>query len=405
MRALFLSYDGALDPLGRSQVIPYLEGLSERGVVFDLISYEKATWWKNLDARKAMNERLMASAIRWHPLPYHTWPSAPATAFDLFAGLRLALRLSLERSWDLVHARSYPCSLIAQQLRRSLGLPFIFDMRGLYAEERIDGGIWPENGLLYTLTKRLETSFLRDAAGVVTLTQASLPLLSEMMVNACSKASVRVIPTAVDLGHFRPHLKEPGKPFVLAYFGSLGTWYLLEEMLVLGKEVLAQIPEARLLFVVNGEQERLERLARRKGVFPSHLEIRSVTHDEVPAVLQEASATFFLIKPAPSKVFSVATKFGESLAMGLPVIVNRGVGDSAAVVESDGVGVVVEGFTPADFMAAAKQMRSLISRGDIALRCRRTAESRYDLGKAVDQYESLYREITEKPARNRDGNP
>jgi len=38
---LYLSYDGMTDPLGQSQVIPYLEGLSQEGYRFTLISFEK----------------------------------------------------------------------------------------------------------------------------------------------------------------------------------------------------------------------------------------------------------------------------------------------------------------------------------------------------------------------------
>ena len=41
MRALYISYDGMTDPLGRSQVLPYLQGLSERGHEITLLSCEK----------------------------------------------------------------------------------------------------------------------------------------------------------------------------------------------------------------------------------------------------------------------------------------------------------------------------------------------------------------------------
>lgn len=41
MHALYVSYDGALDPLGRSQVVPYLEGLAARGWSHDLVTFEK----------------------------------------------------------------------------------------------------------------------------------------------------------------------------------------------------------------------------------------------------------------------------------------------------------------------------------------------------------------------------
>ena len=38
-RALFLSYDGMTDPLGPSQVLPYLVGLAARGHRITLISF------------------------------------------------------------------------------------------------------------------------------------------------------------------------------------------------------------------------------------------------------------------------------------------------------------------------------------------------------------------------------
>ena len=41
-RVLFISYNGMLDPLGQSQVIPYLRELAKRGVRFTLLSFERA---------------------------------------------------------------------------------------------------------------------------------------------------------------------------------------------------------------------------------------------------------------------------------------------------------------------------------------------------------------------------
>jgi hypothetical protein len=40
-RVLYISYNGMLDPLGQSQVIPYLRELSRLGVSFTLLSYER----------------------------------------------------------------------------------------------------------------------------------------------------------------------------------------------------------------------------------------------------------------------------------------------------------------------------------------------------------------------------
>ena len=41
-RVLFISYNGMLEPLGQTQVLPYLRELAKRGVKFTLLSFEKS---------------------------------------------------------------------------------------------------------------------------------------------------------------------------------------------------------------------------------------------------------------------------------------------------------------------------------------------------------------------------
>ncbi len=40
-QVLFISYNGMLDPLGQSQVIPYLRELAGQGVKYSLLSFER----------------------------------------------------------------------------------------------------------------------------------------------------------------------------------------------------------------------------------------------------------------------------------------------------------------------------------------------------------------------------
>jgi glycosyltransferase involved in cell wall biosynthesis len=391
---LYLSYDGALDPLGRSQVVPYLEGLSRAGYRFDLISFEKPQRFSQVEDQTRMQARLSAAQITWHPLPYHRHPSALATSYDLARGLWLARRLARVRRFALVHARSYPASLIAWRL----GLPYVFDMRGLYAEERVEGGIWPAGGALHRMTKALEPRLLRDAAAVITLTEASVSVLRKMMASAGSRAVLEVIPTGVDLDRFRT-LARPEGPFTAAYLGSLGTWYLLEEMLLLGRALLACAPEAKLLFLSNDDPAPLRARAAAQGLPTERFLSRSVPHEQVPEALHEAWATFALIQPSPSKIASAATKFGESLALGLPALINRGIGDSAEVALSERVGVVVEELSPPGYARAAEEIFHLSSEEGIRERCRRTAEARFDLARGVTRYAALYEAVSGRAGR------
>ena len=57
MNVLFISYDGMTDPLGQSQVIPYLQGLSKAGYDIFLLSCEKK---QVFDQNKAAIEKLQS---------------------------------------------------------------------------------------------------------------------------------------------------------------------------------------------------------------------------------------------------------------------------------------------------------------------------------------------------------
>ena len=44
-KILYISYDGMTDPLGQSQVINYLIGLTKYGYIFHILSFEKKEKW------------------------------------------------------------------------------------------------------------------------------------------------------------------------------------------------------------------------------------------------------------------------------------------------------------------------------------------------------------------------
>src|SRR5215212_4712367 len=67
-RVLFISYNGMLDPLGQTQVIPYLRELAKRGVRYTLLSFERDKAFTAEGARKCevLRQELSAQAIEWH---------------------------------------------------------------------------------------------------------------------------------------------------------------------------------------------------------------------------------------------------------------------------------------------------------------------------------------------------
>ncbi len=117
-RVLYVSYNGMLDPLGQSQVIPYLRELARKGVRFTILSFERERAWTSEGKEKCaeLSRSLSQDGIEWHWLKYHKRPSLPATVYDVFAGIRKASELIQLRQISMVHARSHIPATIAPDI-------------------------------------------------------------------------------------------------------------------------------------------------------------------------------------------------------------------------------------------------------------------------------------------------
>lgn len=389
---LYVSYDGMLEPLGQSQVIAYLEGLADR-YRFHLLSFEKPADWADLARRTRVAERLRRAGIRWHPLTYHKAPSVPATLFDIAHGTARALAIAARHRVRIVHARSYIPALIARAVKRACGAKLLFDMRGLWADERVDGGLWPRAGRVYRTVKGLEEGLLTHADHIVTLTHssaseiASFPYLRERAV------PMSIIPTCADLDRFRPPAHRTPGPWTLGYLGSVGTWYLFDEVLECFRLIVARQPDARLLVVNRHEHDFVRARVAALGIAANRLELVAADHAQVPALIARMTVGAAIIKPVYSKIASAPTKLAEYLGCGVPCLGNSGVGDMEAVLEGERTGVALSDFSPADRAAAVGRLFALLDDPDLGARCRETAERLFSLDTGVAAYARIYQEL------------
>ena len=203
-RVLFISYNGMLDPLGQTQVIPYLRELAKRGVQFTLLRFERAAAFEGegVRRREELKRELSEQGIEWHWLRYHQRPSVPATIYDVIAGIRKAKTLVRRNGIGMVHARSHIPATIALALKRSLGTKMIFDLRGLMAEEYVDAEHWRKDSLPYRITKAAERRIFQEADAVVTLTERIWPIIREWDGLRGRHVHHAVIPCCVDLSLF-----------------------------------------------------------------------------------------------------------------------------------------------------------------------------------------------------------
>ncbi|MBL0272548.1 MAG: hypothetical protein IPQ06_05620 [Chitinophagaceae bacterium] len=146
-KVLYISYDGMTDPLGQSQVLPYLEGLSALGYDFTLLSFEKKKQFSQFG--KTIQAICDAAGIDWVPLVFHTSPPVLAKIFDRYALFSMALKLHRKKKFDLVHCRSYIAAELGLKFKKRFGIQFLFDMRGFWADEKKDSGAWDQNNFFF----------------------------------------------------------------------------------------------------------------------------------------------------------------------------------------------------------------------------------------------------------------
>lgn len=414
MRTLYLCYFGLREPLVQTQVLPYLRQISNGGLEVSLLTFEpnRRHRWSPEEVQD-WRDRLQADGIRWFSLPYHKWPSLPATLYDIAIGVWTAALLVRRERIDVLHARGHIGAAIGALAKRLSGGRLIFDIRGFMPEEYVEGGVWPEGGLLYRWTKAIERHLLAAADGFVVLTEKARDILFPGCSDTdCLGRPVEVIPCCVDPERFRTtdliskeELRQElgllGRR-VLVYVGSLGGLYLTDEIAEFLAVAHQQDASIFAMILTQSPPQMITERLMKLGIAEKNYLIRQVSPTEIPRYLKAANMALSFRRSCSSQLASSPTKFAEYLASGLPVIANAGIGDLDGIIEGDRVGVLVRTFSREAYLQALHTAEGLLQDRDISDRCRASAYQRFDLATVGGaRYRRLYNRLLEreKPRR------
>jgi glycosyltransferase involved in cell wall biosynthesis len=405
-RILYITYDGLTDPLGQSQILPYLTGLSRKGFEFTILSFEK----KERFAKEEQNiRRIVAETnIDWHPLMFTTSPPILSKIYDLRRMKRQAIALHRKKNFDIVHCRSYVAAQAGLLLKRKFGCRFVFDMRGFWADEKKDSGHWSSNFLyrkLYVHYKKLERKLLNNADAVISLTNAAKNEMLQWKLTADLDKNTTVIPCCADLEHFdwhnvlpeqREQLKQRlhlANAFpVIGYLGSIGGAYGVGEMVLFFSEVKKKYPGAKFLFLTKDDTTPLtEEIKKYSTLNEADIITGFARREEIPLYLSLMHASIFFYKPTYSRLACSPTKFAELSGMGIPVICNA-VGDLDRK-WIGGLHTVIDQLSGAGIVSAALQFKALTDPPRESIRT--FALKNFRLEDGIAKYESVYRKLLE----------
>lgn len=402
-KILYITYDGITDPLGQSQILPYLAGLSGKGYEIHILSFEKKETFHR--QKNTIDAIISRNNITWHPRFFTTKPKYISKYYDLFQLKRIATKLQQQFRFDAVHCRSYIAAQPGLLLKRKFGVKLIFDMRGFWIDERIENGQWNKNNLLFgLLIKRyrvIEKALLENSDNIISLTQKAKDHL--VKAAAVPEKKITVIPCCVDLELFNPAHIDSGKlvelkmklgidepDYLVTYSGSLGGLYLINETMAFFRKLKEQIPQAKLLVLSRITLPQLEPYLKANQIAGKDVLLCWSNRSEMPYYLAASKLALCFIRASFSKIASCPTKLPEYLAMGIPVVINAGIGDDDEIIQSGQCGVILQSFGEEVMAKEIARVKQFLVPHRQSISC---AENYYSLESGISRYLSVYSTI------------
>ena len=282
---------------------------------------------------------------------------------------------------------------------RELGLPFVYEMRGMWEESAVASGRWKAGGLAHRRFRRLETKALKSANSVICISET---LRKEAISRGVSSEKITVVPNAVELKNdaeeselfHEMRVKLEGK-LVIGYIGSLRELEGVDLTAEAASILISQGLDVKL-FVLSSEsgQEDLRNYCMELGISDSSFIVGPVPHKIRFAPFYDLIDIFVVSRPdfRVTKLVTPLKPF-EAMRGECAVLVS----DLPALSEIVNDGVTGRLFKSGDVEDLANCIEELCREGDQRKRLGQAAkawvEENRTWSSVIDSVPSLYEEL------------
>ena len=248
--------------------------------------------------------------------------------------MKRIIEVAKQENATLIHAHTpYRVGLPALRAARKLGLPFVYEMRGMWEETAVANGRWLRNGPAYRRFQAYETKVLRKADAVVCISET---LKQEAIGRGVEATKISVVTNAVDktIGDNTTEsslyqqsidsLNRASTTTVIGYIGSLREMEGVDQTAEAVANLNNNGHDVRL-FVLTGQsgQQELRNYCAKLGLSDNAVICGPVPHEEVAAFYDLID--IFVVSRPDSRVTRLVTplKPFEAMAMGRAVIASR----------------------------------------------------------------------------------
>ena len=393
VKVLYFSYDGLLDPLGQSQIVPYVSAISNAGHSLTIISYEKVQRTK--EQIKLMEIKLQKIGVQWIKLEFK--PGKYWAIKRIISGVLLIRKLCRDLKPDFLHLRGFLPAIIFQlSLSR---VPFLYDFRGFALGEWVDIGKINRSSILYSLMNRLDQNAVKNASGLVVLEECAKHLLKDTY--DVPNVPIKVIRTCTNVKRYKKSKNVYNKKFRtlrFVYLGGARFPYRPDMAFMLIEKLIDHGIDCNIDFINEGDHSIIEKANYLTNISKEKFQILSCEHFEIPDILATYDCGIVMVETSWWRRVCSPTKMGEYLASGLPVISLEGID---AIDELAKRTVCVATVSPKELQGHFQEGRgqeilSFIKSIGVTQKCKTLAKEEFNLETAGNLYIELYSEMEDK---------
>ena len=416
MRVLVLSLNYAPEPTGFAPhvagVCEYLAGRSHAVTV--MTGFPFAPAWKRApgDRRRFLAHQQRAGVDVWRLT--HFIPRRPGSVWQRMLmegtfGASAAILLPLLRcrqAWDVIlYVGAQPSiGMVARWGARLLGIPYVVNIQDLAAQAAADVGI-VKIGPLFRAMRWFEFAAYRRAAGAMVLCEAFRDVLTHDGYRA---DRIRLIRSPVDVERIRPVAADPAfrrgiglaeDDFVVLFSGSMGLKQGLMNVLEAARQLKAEQPSVKWVFVGDGQALGALRVFAETHALQEHVRFIPLQPEAMMSTMFAAADVLLLNQVSAVKDTVIPSKLLTYMASGKAVLAAINERSQGATILRDAEGgVIVRPEDPAALMEGVKVMRATDQRPAMGRRNRAYAEQHFDQRNVVAEQERFLLDIVQRAA-------
>lgn len=359
MKIAYYTHETISSGLFRTQVKDVVEALAAQGNGDKYTIYVYNYFWtlvQNFALVRSLKKELSNLGIEIRIYPFLVPVKYSLASHSYFKFLKIFFQLMIfftfDRKADIHHARGY---LLTYALVKNKLSSVIFDMRSLWILENISAGNLKPETKLAEAWFELERVCVSLSAFNVGVSAAMGDYVSKISADA----NFKLIPISVVANYFqfdadmREKIRTDNgwqESLIMVYSGSLGLSRInLEPLQSLFKVLKREIPDLKGIVISEDSKKLFVELFEQAHFQENDYLITSAKQASLAGVL---SAADFGVHALPRQLdfkTRLGTKVVEYFMNGLPVIVNKNVGDAGKLIREKNLGYVLDYMSSSDF--------------------------------------------------------